>query len=85
MVSQCFSITRTWWKVAAVLLVLTTFFQGLVLLPIRDCEYDGINYKDCQLAQNAVGCIVACCLWFTCAVGSMYIAKFRGQTHESVE
>ena len=53
-----------------------------MLLPVSDCEYDGLSDKDCQLAQNAVGCIVACCLWFVCAVGSMYIAKFGGMTSE---
>jgi hypothetical protein len=70
MVSQCFSITRAWWKFVSILFLMTSFFQGLVMLPVRGCEYD-IDGKNCQLAQNAVSCIVACCLWFICAVGSM--------------
>jgi hypothetical protein len=79
MVSQCFAISRKWWKIVAILLTLTTLCQGLVMLPMRNCRYYGEDEKStrgCQIAQNAVSCIVACCLWFVCAVGSIYIARY---------
>ena len=78
-VSHCFAITRRWWRVVTCLLLLSTFFQGLVLLPVRSCEYamEERLSDNCQIAQNAVGCIVACCLWFICAVSSLSIARFE--------
>jgi hypothetical protein len=77
LVSQCFSITRSWWKFVSILFLMASLFQGLVMLPVRGCEddMDRNPANDCQLAQNGVGCVVACCLWFVCAVCSMSIAK----------
>ena len=81
-VSHCFAIAGKWWRVVTCLLLLATCFQGLVLLPVRGCEYgmeEERESQDCQIAQNAVGCIVACCLWFICAVCSFFIARFEGK------
>jgi hypothetical protein len=79
MVSQCFTIKRRVWMVITFLLLLSSLFQGLLLFLLGGCNIEVDDrqdtIEDCHIARNAIGTIVACCLWFLCAAGSMHIVK----------
>lgn len=78
-VSQCFTIKRRVWMVITFLLLLSSLFQGLLLFLLGGCDVEVDDrqdiVEDCHIARNAIGTIVACCLWFLCAAGSMHIVK----------
>jgi len=82
LISMCFIFKqRTWWIVTALLLVVT-FFQGLVFLahqPVK--EYCSEPDVTCSIGTDTTEVIIACCLWFLVAIGTGYLAKV-GKKHE---
>lgn len=81
-VSTCFVIQRRSWIVACVTLLLTSLFQGLVLVLFRDSDCvdsddldDDVFITSCSMNTGAVVTIVSTCLWFVVAVGAIRMAR----------
>mmetsp|Transcript_11971 Transcript_11971/g.24570 ORF Transcript_11971/g.24570 Transcript_11971/m.24570 type:complete len:640 (+) Transcript_11971:31-1950(+) len=81
-VSTCFVIQRRSWIVACIMLLLTSLFQGLVLVFVRDSDCrnsvdvdDDFFITSCSMNTGAMITIVSTCLWFVVAVGAIRLAR----------
>jgi len=76
LISMCFIFRqRTWW-IVTVLLLGATMFQGLVLLIKREFSvWCSDPHVACSIGADTTKVILACCVWFSMAIGSGYLAK----------
>ncbi|KAL7463719.1 hypothetical protein ACHAXS_004076 [Conticribra weissflogii] len=81
-VSTCYLIKRHTWILACITLLLTSLFQGLVLILFRDSDCLDSNDLDddfftssCSMNTGAIITIVSTCLWFAVAVGAIRLAR----------
>lgn len=79
-VTMCFVAKPRTWKGLSIGLLLTSFFQGLVLLIKKTAEICSRDDSDglagmCYLESGAILVIISSCLWFVVAIGTMHIAR----------
>ena len=85
-VSTCLSMRKLAWQMITCTLLLTSIFQGLVLLmnhsalcnTIDHHEIDVTFESECSLSVGATQAIIACCLYFLTAIGSNRFARMKG-------
>jgi hypothetical protein len=86
-ISTCYKIGRKTWIVICLVLLLSTLFQGLVFVVVKNdifCsaldelieEWDIVlsSTTSCRISRGASLAIAACCFYFMSAVGSMYLS-----------
>ncbi len=79
-ISTCYKIGRKAWIVICLVLLLSTLFQGLVFVAVKDLRSEIKNSYDSviqifRLSRGASLAIAACCFYFITAVGSMFFAS----------
>lgn len=75
-ISTCYKIKRKAWIVICLVLLLSTLFQGLVFVVYYDACGDFFESFSvaCDIGPGGSFGIAACCLYFICALGSIFCA-----------
>lgn len=83
-ISTCLSLRRWAWKMITCMFLLTSLFQGLVfmmkqsILCITVDNSEGVTIDSkCKLSTGAIEAIIAGCLYFITAIGSMHFTRAK--------
>ncbi|KAL7535880.1 hypothetical protein ACHAXR_012207 [Thalassiosira sp. AJA248-18] len=85
-ISTCFPLRRWAWKFITCMFLLTSLFQGLVFLMNQSdlCTNKDLDHgvpmeieSECHIDEGATEAIIAVCLYFLAAIGSMHFARSK--------
>ena len=74
-IAMCFIYRQRTWLVVTILLLLTTLFQGLVLIFKKELTFCSDPLVACAIGPGSIKMIASTVCWFVIAMGAAYLAK----------
>jgi len=95
-ISTCLPLRKWAWKLIGCMFLLTSLCQGLVFFMYQSnlCTASVDDSNDviliefeskCQIGQGAIEAMIACCLYFVIAIGSMYFDMTKRKQSANME